>query len=85
MIALASLPNVDQATLAYLERVSGKTGEAAVRAWLRFTGWRESGTRRGPFQISESERLSKARQAATRWWNEHGRHMRKRARGSAAR
>lgn len=33
--------DVDPVTLAYLERVSGKRGDAAVAAWMKFTGFEE--------------------------------------------
>lgn len=32
---------LDARTLAYVEMVSGKRGQAALDAWLRYTGWRD--------------------------------------------
>lgn len=50
---------VDRKTLQYLELVSGKSGDAAINAWLEFTGWSEDvkGRRR---QTGVETRLNRA-------------------------
>jgi hypothetical protein len=46
--------------LVYLERVSGKVGQAALDAWLRFTGWDSEGR----YQTAPEARLAQARRFA---------------------
>jgi hypothetical protein len=64
--------HVDALTLRYLELVSGKTGRAAIRAWIQFTGWDQSLRRQGLKQDPVEHRIARARRNARIWWREHG-------------
>lgn len=57
-LTLGPKPRVDPITLAHMELVSGRKGDAAINAWLKFTGWPTGATR----QIPVERRLQRA------WW-----------------
>lgn len=60
---------IDERTLRYLEAVSGKKGEAAVEAWMRFTGWGDSAGRFSR-QTPPTERRARAVRNARMWFAE---------------
>ena len=52
---------LDARTTAYLERVTGKTGIDALRAWIRFTGFSER------HRCSVVQRIAQAVTNAKHW------------------
>lgn len=57
--------NIDDYTMEYLEKVSGKKGQEALNAWLTYTGWIFSGTEfQKGIQISIENRIQNAKSNA---------------------
>lgn len=42
---------IEARVLAYMERVSGKTGQAAVDAWCKYVGWDDAGLNQLPIDV----------------------------------
>lgn len=66
------ISDIQPATLAYIEQISGKQGQAALDAYMQNTGWkRDSG---GRFQVPTGARLAQAESMARlgprRVWSE---------------
>ena len=39
---IADISLIDQRTITYLELISGRKGQAALDAWMGYTGWQEA-------------------------------------------